>query len=97
MGEASGSETVYPPGEGPTMSVSVSVHEGTISAVRARVGKRGVSPYVEAAIQRQIERDSLAELIAANEELHGPLTPEEIEAAEREMFGSTRPGAERAA
>ncbi|QKW48827.1 hypothetical protein [Streptomyces buecherae] len=79
----------YAPGEGPTMSVSVSVHEGTIEAVRARVGKRGVSGYVEAAIQRQIERDGLAELIAANEEIHGPLTDEEIRAAEEKMFGGS--------
>ncbi|MET9959126.1 hypothetical protein ABZ128_08570 [Streptomyces sp. NPDC006326] len=80
----------YTPGTGPMASVSVSVHEGTIAAVRARVGKRGVSPYVEAAIQRQIERDQLAELIAANEEIHGALTAEEIEAAEQEMFGDHR-------
>ncbi|MDX3782394.1 hypothetical protein [Streptomyces europaeiscabiei] len=70
--------------------MSVSVHEGTIAAVRTRVGKRGVSAYVEAAVQRQIERDQLDELIAANEELHGPLSPEEIDAAEREMFGDSQ-------
>ncbi|WP_240439602.1 hypothetical protein [Streptomyces europaeiscabiei] len=70
--------------------MSVSVHEGTIAAVRTRVGKRGVSAYVEAAVQRQIERDQLDELIAANEELHGPLSPEEIDAAEREMFGNSQ-------
>ncbi|MEE1790762.1 hypothetical protein PUR28_08230 [Streptomyces sp. BE308] len=82
----------YSPGEGPTKSVSVSVHEGTIEAVRARVGKRGISGYVEAAIQRQIERDDLAELIASNEEIHGPLTPEEIQAAEERLFGATDRG-----
>ncbi|GAA3370889.1 CopG family transcriptional regulator [Streptomyces sannanensis] len=83
----------YAPGEGPTKSVSVSVHQGTIEAVRARVGRRGISGYVEAAIQRQIERDNLAELIAANEELHGPLTDEEIRDAEEKMFGPTDKGA----
>ena len=31
--------------------------------------------------------NQLDELIAANEEMHGPLTQEEIDAAEREMFG----------
>jgi len=82
----------YAPGEGPTKSVSVSVHEGTIEAVRTRVGKRGVSGYVEAAIQRQIERDDLAELIAANENIHGPLTPEDIRAAEEKLFGPTDRG-----
>jgi len=68
------------PGEGPTTAVSVSFHIGTISAVRSRVGKRGVSAYIEAAVQRQIERDNLDEIIAAAEAEHGPVTPEEIDA-----------------
>ncbi|MEU5718276.1 hypothetical protein AB0G71_21270 [Streptomyces sp. NPDC020403] len=80
------------PGEGPTKSVSVSIHEGTIEAVRSRVGKRGISGYVEAAIQRQIERDDLAELIASNEEIHGPLTPEDIRTAEERLLGPTHKG-----
>lgn len=50
----------------------------------------GEGPPKSAAIQRQIERDQLDELIAANEEMHGPLTQEEIDAAEREMFGGGR-------
>lgn len=70
-----------PPGEGPTCTVSVSLHAGTIGAVRHRVGRRGVSSYVEAAVRRQIERDNLAELIAAAEAEHGPLTDDEVEAA----------------
>jgi len=68
------------PGEGPTTVVSVSLHMGTISAVRSRVGKRGVSAYIEAAVQRQIERDNLDEIIAAAEAQHGPVTAEEIAA-----------------
>ena len=67
------------PGEGPTTVVSVSMHSGTISAVRGRVGRRGVSAYIEAAVQRQIERDNLDELIAAAEAEHGAVTAEEIE------------------
>jgi hypothetical protein len=42
------------PGEGPVRPVSVSLHEGTIAALRARTGKRGMSAYVEALIQRQL-------------------------------------------
>ncbi len=82
------------------MSVSVSVHESTIEAVRGPFTKAPsrpcapgsanvVSGYVEAAMQRQIERDGLAELIAANEEIHGPLTDEEIRAAGEKMFGGS--------
>lgn len=85
-------ETSFGPGEGPTTSVSVSVHEGTISAVRARVGKRGVSPYIEAAIQRQIERDNLAELVADYEARHGVITEAEVRAAEEKLLGPTDRG-----
>ena len=78
-----------PPGEGPTTVVSVSMHSGTIGAVRGRVGRRGVSAYIEAAVQRQIERDNLDELIAAAEAEHGPVTEEEI-AAKREALVRAR-------
>lgn len=77
------------PGEGPTTAVSVSMHSGTIGAVRGRVGKRGVSAYIEAAVQRQIERDNLDELITAAEAEHGALTPEEI-AAKRKQLAAAR-------
>ncbi len=73
------------PGEGPTTVVSVSMHSGTIGAVRGRAGHRGVSAYIEAAVQRQIERDLLDELIAAAEAEHGPITAEEIEAKRRQL------------
>jgi hypothetical protein len=73
------------PGEGPNTVVSVSMHSGTIGAVRGRVGRRGVSAYIEAAVQRQIERDNLDELIAAAEAEHGPITEEEIAAKREEL------------
>jgi len=79
------------PGEGPTTAVSVSFHVGTIRAVRSRVGKRGVSAYIEAAVHRQIERDNLDEIIAAAEAEHGPVTAEEI-AAKRATLAWTRHG-----
>ena len=82
-------ESVTTPEQDPTVSVSVSFHSSVISSVRDRVGKRGVSPYVEAAVRRQIERDNLAALIRANEDIHGPLTPEEIAQARQEMLGHT--------
>jgi hypothetical protein len=71
----------------PTVSVSVSFHSSVIASVRERVGKRGVSSYVEAAVRRQIERDNLEAMIKANEEIHGPLTSAEIQAAREEMLG----------
>jgi hypothetical protein len=78
---------MYNPGEGPTVSVSVSFHTGTIRAIRSRVGKRRVSAYVEAAAIRQLERDGLAELVADLEAANGPVTAEQLAAAEAELFG----------
>lgn len=67
------------PGTGPVRPVSVSLHEGTIAAVRARTGRRGMSAYVEALIQRQLERDRLRELIEAAESQHGPVDAAAVE------------------
>lgn len=68
------------PGEGPVRPVSVSLHEGTIAALRARTGKRGMSAFVEALIQRQLERDRLRELIEDAETEHGPVDQAAVEA-----------------
>ncbi|MBC7271570.1 MAG: hypothetical protein H5T76_23150 [Streptomyces sp.] len=67
------------PGEGPVRPVSVSLHEGTIAALKARTGKRGMSSYVEALIQRQLERERLRELIEDAEAEHGPVDQVAVE------------------
>jgi hypothetical protein len=67
------------PGEGPTRPVSVSLHEGTIAALKERTGNRGMSAYVEALIHRQLERDRLRELIEDAESKHGPVDPAAVE------------------
>lgn len=79
------------PGEGPTTTVSVSLHSGTIGALRGRVGRRGVSAYVEAAVLRQIERDDLDELITAAEAEHGALTAAEIDEKRQVLAARRRP------
>lgn len=90
-------EVNYAVGEGPTANVSVSLNSGNIAAVRTRVGKRGFSAYVDAAVQRQIERDNLAELIAAHEAEHGALSDAEIDAARALLRGDADGGAGNAA
>lgn len=70
------------------MTVSTSLHSGTVDAVRARVGKRGFSAYVEAALRRQIEQDNLAELVAEYTESEGEFTPEELAAARYDLHGA---------
>jgi hypothetical protein len=84
------------PGEGPTRPLSVSLHEGTIAALRERIGKRGVSAYVEALIQRQFERDRLRELIEDAEAQHGPVDPAAVEAKRAILRGEQSSSADAA-
>ncbi|MGI5529461.1 hypothetical protein ACQEVX_19355 [Streptomyces syringium] len=84
------------PGEGPIRPVSVSLHEGTIAALKERTGRRGMSAYVEALIQRQLERDRLRELIEAAEAEHGPVDPAAVEAKRAILRGEARNSADAA-
>lgn len=77
------------PGEGPVRPVSVSLHEGTIAALEARTGKRGMSAYVEALVQRQLERDRLRELIQEAEAEHGPVDQSSVEANRAVLRGES--------
>lgn len=67
-------ERAFAPGEGPAAKVSVSLRAGNIRAVKDRVGSRGFSAYVDAAVERQIERDLLEEALQVNEEEAGPIS-----------------------
>ncbi|AZM91683.1 MULTISPECIES: hypothetical protein [Streptomyces] len=82
-------DTDFPPGDGPTSGISVSLTAGTLQAIRERVGKRGVSAYLEKAAQRQIERDNLDELIADFDKTHGPADPEAVAAKRAKLTGGT--------
>lgn len=75
------------PGDGPTSGISVTLTAGTLQAIRERVGKRGVSAYLEKAAQRQIERDNLDELIADFDKMHGPADPEAVAAKRARLTG----------
>jgi hypothetical protein len=75
------------PGEGPTSGVSVTLTAGTLQAIRERVGKRGVSAYLERAAQRQIERDNLDELIVDFDKVHGPADSEAVAAKRARLTG----------
>ncbi|MCG7208220.1 hypothetical protein [Streptomyces arenae] len=77
----------FPPGDGPTSGISVTLTAGTLQAIRERVGKRGVSAYLEKAAQRQIERDNLDELIADFDRMHGPADPEAVAAKRARLTG----------
>ncbi|MFF7135102.1 hypothetical protein RKD27_003503 [Streptomyces sp. SAI-126] len=66
----------YGKDEGPAQKVSVSMPAGRIAAVKARVGARGFSAYVSAAVERQIQRDLLEELLQQKEAEIGSPSPQ---------------------
>ncbi|WP_344592510.1 hypothetical protein [Actinomadura vinacea] len=70
--------------------MSASLHEGTVEAVRARVGKRGFSSYVEDAVLRQIRRDNLRELLEEHTGQYGEFTPEEMADARAALHGAEK-------
>ncbi|MEU0517804.1 hypothetical protein [Streptosporangium sp. NPDC006007] len=82
-------ERDFGPGDGPAAKVSVSLRSGNIQAVRERVGARGFSAYVDAAVERQIERDLLEEALQANEAASGPI-PQAFRDEAAELFRSVK-------
>ncbi|MFG2501919.1 CopG family transcriptional regulator [Streptomyces sp. NPDC048441] len=68
-----------------TGKYSITMPRGLAEAARDRSGPSGLSAYVAAAVARQVERDSLNELIAVAEAEHGPVTDEEIQALRDEL------------
>ncbi|MFD0855268.1 hypothetical protein ACFQ07_23715 [Actinomadura adrarensis] len=75
----------YGLGEGPAVKTSVSLRAGNVRAVRERAGARGFSAYVDAAVERQIERDLLEEALQANESEAGPI-PQVLRDEAAELF-----------
>jgi hypothetical protein len=82
-------ERDFLPGEGPAAKVSVSLRAGNIRAIKERVGARGFSAYVDAAVERQIERDLLEEALQANENESGPI-PQSLRDEAQELFRSVK-------
>jgi hypothetical protein len=69
------------------MTVSASLHAGTVEAVRSRVGKRGFSSYLEAALRRQIEQDNLEELVDEYTSAEGGFSTEDLATARADLYG----------
>lgn len=67
-----------------TKKYTVTLPEELAEEIRSEVGPGGFSAYVSQAIERQRERDRLGELVVWMQEEGGPLTEEELAAAEAE-------------
>ena len=63
------------------LSVSVPLHLAT--AVRRRVGARGLSGFVARAMAHELERDQLGAFLTELDQLHGPVPATELAKARR--------------
>jgi hypothetical protein len=70
-------EVRYAIGEGPAKVVSISIPEGTLTAFRKLVGRRGLSTAVTAAIEREMRDRARDQHMEEFEREHGPITEEE--------------------
>lgn len=64
----------------PAEKHSITMPSETSQGVRARVGARGFSGYVAAAVARQLERDALDDMLTQMEAEHGPVDEGEVAA-----------------
>lgn len=78
-----------------TKKYTVTLPEELAEAIRAEVGPGGFSRYVTHAIERQREQDRLGELVDWLEREYGPVTEDELAAAEAERREIERAHAER--
>lgn len=78
-----------------TKKYTVTLPEELAEEIRSEVGPGAFSAYVTRAIERQRNRDRLGELVAWMQEEGGPLTEEEMAAAEEELRAADRYFAER--
>lgn len=63
--------------------VSVSLDSEVLAQTRERVGGRGLSAYVNDAVDRQLRRDALSDLLAELRAAHGPVPEERMEEVRR--------------
>ncbi|MFE6103672.1 hypothetical protein ACFVQ4_27415 [Streptomyces laurentii] len=67
-----------------TKKYTVTLPEELAEEIRREVGPGGFSAYVTQAIQRKRKHDQLGELVAWMEEEYGPVSDEDLAAAEAE-------------
>jgi hypothetical protein len=67
-----------------TEKLSATVPKGLAAQIRERAGRGNVSAYVTHALLRQLEHDRLGDLVAELEQVHGPISDDEVAAARAE-------------
>lgn len=77
-------------GPGNAVKVSVSLPQGVVQEVRARVGRRQFSSYVAEAVEQRLRLQMLGEIVDDYIAKHGPISEEvaqEVDAEWRAALG----------
>lgn len=69
------------------VKVSITMPEMAVEAARERVGGRGLSSYVAAAVEQQLRRDALRDWVREMDAEHGPVPAEDLAAARELLLG----------
>lgn len=75
---------------------SITMPRSLAEAAREVSGDAGLSAYIAGAVEAQVRHDKLGQFLAEYEELHEPITPEEIGEVDAEMAKVEADRAERA-
>jgi Arc/MetJ family transcription regulator len=63
----------------PTEKVSLTLDQRLLAEARKAVGVRGLSNFVNGALERALQRDRIAKHLAELRKKHGPLEPDMVE------------------
>jgi len=67
-----------------TEKLSATIPKGLANQIRERAGRGNVSAYVTHALLRQLEHDRLGDLVGELEQIHGPISDDEVASARAE-------------
>ncbi len=67
-----------------TEKISLTLEASLLAQARERVGRRGLSGYVNRALDRQLQHDRLTGLLADLEDEFGPVDPDVMEEVRQE-------------
>lgn len=74
----------------PMEKVSITMDSETLRKVRARVGRRGVSAFIDDSVRLRLQHDRIRKWLREMDEKYGPV-PEEVRAEVRREWEATRP------
>lgn len=80
----------------PTEKVSLTLSQTALDEARSRVGRRGLSEFIDEALQLRLQHDRLKKLLADLDAEYGPV-PEEIREEVRREWDASRPSRRRPA